>query len=346
MTFTNFTALEICGRAFNDTPSPFNRLPAAAEKTVRPVVWALGLNSAGLSVRFQSNAPSIAVQYQLASASGVGMVHFPASGASGADLYALDESVSPAVWKYVGTRQNMQPGTAQSGTVATGLPTDRLTSYRLYLPTYNTVLGGAIGVPGGSKIGPDTRPAFKKPAVVWYGTSILQGGVASRVGNAFTNMISRRLQQEIYNFGFSGNGKMELGVYEHLAKIDAALIIIDCNWNMDGPTIAKSAPPLIKYFRANGHPKTPIVLAEGTPAGGEWLLPATSASMESKRAALRGAYEAAAPSDPNLHYVNASQLWPEHWHESPTVAGCHPTDEGGELVAAFYTKMIPQWVAA
>jgi hypothetical protein len=25
-------------------------------------------------------------------------------------------------------------------------------------------------------------------------------------------MISRRLQREIYNFGFSGNGKMELGV--------------------------------------------------------------------------------------------------------------------------------------
>ena len=170
MTFTNFTALEICGRAFNDTPGPFNRLPAAAERTVRPAVWALGLNSAGLSVRFQSNAPSIAVQYQLASASGVGMVHFPASGVSGADLYALDESASPAVWKYVGTRQNMQPGTAQSGTLATGLPTDRLTSYRLYLPTYNTVLGGAIGVPGGSKIGPDTRAAFKKPAVVWYGT--------------------------------------------------------------------------------------------------------------------------------------------------------------------------------
>lgn len=91
------------------------------------------------------------------------------------------------------------------------------------------MIDGAIGVPAGSTIGLDTRPGFKQPAVVWYGTSILQGGVASRVGNAFTNMISRRLQQEIYNFGFSGNGKMEVGVYEHLAKLDAALIIIDCN---------------------------------------------------------------------------------------------------------------------
>jgi hypothetical protein len=61
--------------------------------------------------------------------------------------------------------------------------------------------------------------------------------VASRVGNAFTNMISRRLQREIYNFGFSGNGKMELGVYQHLATLPASLIIIDCNWNMGPPSI-------------------------------------------------------------------------------------------------------------
>ena len=86
---------------------------------------------------------------------------------------------------------------------------------------------------------------------------------------------------------------MELGVYEHLAKINASLIIIDCNWNMDGPSIAAAAAPLIKYFRSNGHPTTPIVLAEGTPAGGEWLLPEVHAAMESKRSALRGAFGAA-----------------------------------------------------
>ena len=100
---------------------------------------------------------------------------------------------------------------------------------------------------------------------------------------------------------------MEKGVYQHLAKLDAALIIIDCNWNMDGLTITANAPPLLSYFRKNGHATTPIVLAEGTPAGGEWLLPATRAGMESKRAALRQAFEAAAPTDPHLYYVSATR---------------------------------------
>ena len=170
--WTNFTALQIEGRAFNDTPTPFNRLPTAAKATVRGAVWSLGLNSAGLNVRFESNAPSIEIQYTLAAAAGVGMPHFPASGISGADLYALDEKVDPPTWKYVGTRQNLQSGTAQSGTVATDLPTDQMTSYRLYLPTYNTVVDGAIGVPKGSSIQLDSRPGFKEPAVVWYLTQI------------------------------------------------------------------------------------------------------------------------------------------------------------------------------
>jgi hypothetical protein len=75
-------------------------------------------------------------------------------------------------------------------------------------------------------------------------------------------------------------------------------------------------------------------------------LPAHRTSMDAKRAALRTAFEAAAPTDPHLYYVNASSFWPTSWHESPTVAGCHPTDEGGELIAEFYTKMIPTWIAA
>ena len=57
-----------------------------------------------------------------------------------------------------------------------------------------------------------------------------------------------------------------------------------------------------------------------------------------------GAYESAVQSDPNPHYVNASQLWPKMMHDSPTVGGCHHADEGGERVAEFYTKMIPQWI--
>ena len=205
LVFTDFADLEISGRGFNDTPSIYNRLPAAAQATARAAVWDLSLDSAGLSVRFETNAPEIYVSFTLRNKAGIfAGVHFPATGASGCDLYALDESVAPTAWKFVGSFAELNANTQQKGVIATNLPTNRSTAYRLYLPTYNSVTAGSIGVPQGSTLTKDHRPGFEKPAVVWYGTSILQGGVASRVGNAFTNMISRRLKQEIFNFGFSG----------------------------------------------------------------------------------------------------------------------------------------------
>ena len=63
---------------------------------------------------------------------------------------------------------------------------------------------------------------------------------------------------------------MELNVAQYLTIIECSMLIIDCNPNMDGPTITKRAIPLIKYLRTHGHPTTPIVLSEGTPYGTDW----------------------------------------------------------------------------
>ena len=79
----------------------------------------------------------------------------------------------------------------------------------------------AVGVPAGQGfvLHADSGPGFaRKGAVVWYGTSILQGGVAERVGNIFTHKIARRINRTVFNFGFSGNGKMTIGVAKHLAQ--------------------------------------------------------------------------------------------------------------------------------
>jgi len=64
---------------------------------------------------------------------------------------------------------------------------------------------------------------------------------------------------------------MALEVAANLTTIDAAVIVIDCNWNMQGASIARNVQPLVRYFRAHGHPTTPIVLAETTPAGAYWV---------------------------------------------------------------------------
>jgi hypothetical protein len=106
------------------------------------------------------------------------------------------------------------------------------------------------------------------------GTSIAQGGVASRPGHTFTTMISSMLQRDVINLAFNGNGHQTIGVARQLVKIHAAAFVIDCEWNMQAAEIAANAAPLVRYLRANGTaPNAPILLVEGTRDGTGWIKP-------------------------------------------------------------------------
>lgn len=114
-----------------------------------------------------------------------------------------------------------------------------------------------------------------------YGTSIQQGGVASRAGNLYDAVLGRRLSREVLNFGFAGNGHEDIGVAKYLVTLPAAVIVLDCLPNMNAATVAVKTVPLVKYLRANGHAKTPIVLAEIPPkCESDWFNTDTLARSE------------------------------------------------------------------
>jgi hypothetical protein len=225
------TSLFMRGRAFNDTPTPFNRLPAAAHGVVRDAVWGLSLNSAGLLVGFSTASPTLYVNYSAAD-SFEPMVHFPVSGVSGMEIFAFDDSAK--VWRHVQPLQLDYTVNSYSGAVAAGIvpnPSSSDGSYRylLHLPTYNTAVSIDIGTEPGFSISAADPFTSSSPTIVWYGTSILQGGVVHKSANIFTSRISRALGAEIFNFGFSGNGEMEISVAQFLTTIpNPAVFIVDC----------------------------------------------------------------------------------------------------------------------
>ena len=75
----------------------FDRFPAVAEKTVTEAVWKLSRDSAGMMVRFKTDATAIHVHYKLSKAA-LAMPHMPATGVSGVDLYARDAA---GQWRWV-----------------------------------------------------------------------------------------------------------------------------------------------------------------------------------------------------------------------------------------------------
>ena len=115
------------------------------------------------------------------------------------------------------------------------------------------------------------------------------------------------IDREVVNLGFCGSGTMELSVAKHMTKIDAAIFVIDCDWNMDSGTITANAVPLVKYLRQK-HPTTPIILAEGSDWPATWIR-GDAMKVRAKRAALEAAYSSLTKAgDTHLHLVQGHRL--------------------------------------
>jgi hypothetical protein len=335
--------------------SPYNRLPSAAQADVRPKVWELSQMSTGMYLRFTTNASDIAINHTLAFNS-QNLWHMPKTGTDGLDIYAwsdVDQS-----WRHVPVTTGIELDAADGATMSgvfhmpeTANKSSIIThwTYLIYLPLRNAPKDLKVGVPSDSylcktsKCINDVAPKFnsKYKPIVWYGTSIQQGGVASRAGNEYDAIISRALSVDIHNFGFAGNGIMELSVAKYLSMVDAEIIVIDCLPNMNALKVESNTIPLIQYLRnSSNHKNTPIILAEGTPYPAEWLNGPPFADA-SKNKALRDAFNTLiANGVKNLHYVEGKNLFKNPF-VNPTVGGVHSSDLGQYEIADYYVGYFP-----
>ncbi len=252
-TWIDARELLVEGQGWSDTAAPWDRLPARAEETVPKSVWGLSHDSAGIAVRFVTDAEAIEVRWTLTGGT-LSMPHMPATGVSGVDCYVRGED---SRWRYV---DNGRP-TAVENRARFRLPSGP--EYLLYLPLYNGVRSLEVGVPGGKSISrppADSERSRAKP-IVFYGTSITQGACASRPGMAATAIVGRELDVPVINLGFSGSGEMELEMAELIAELDPSVFVLDCLPNMSIRQIEQRVRRFVQRLRRD-HPETPIVLAE------------------------------------------------------------------------------------
>lgn len=310
--------LTVEGKGWTDTEAFYDRLPAKAKGIVPESVWGLSKHSAGLCVRFTTTASVVHVKWEVTNQS-LAMPHMPATGVSGVDLYAKGESG----WRFVG---NGRPAAVTNETTFhPGLASELC----LYLPLYNGTKSVQIGVPAGQTVSP---AAPRGKPVVFYGTSITQGGCASRPGMAYTNIFGRQLDVPTINLGFSGSGQGELALAELMAEIDAAAYVLDPLWNMSPDMVQERIPPFVRLLHA-AHPDTPIVLAEDSNIANLTPTPKGRLLLEIQAQLQREGIG-------NLHSVSArGMLGPT---DEGTVDGVHPTDLGFMYQAeVFATALRP-----
>jgi hypothetical protein len=259
--------------------SPYDRLPASYKEKVRPPVWDLSKNSAGISVRFSSNSTLIKVKWELLN--DTKMNHMAETGIKGIDLYCKVNGS----WKYVNTGR---PTAKENEALLVSTLTPAMREYRLFLPLYDGVTLLEVGIDSLSRI---EKPAAEKhPPIVFYGTSITQGGCASRPGMAYSNIISRKLGVDCVNFGFSGNGRMEAPIAEIMAAMQASFYVIDCVPNMSAEEITKNVAPLVEILRVK-NPKTPIVFVENVKYTLSFFEEKVDNDINEKNHALRTEYD-------------------------------------------------------
>lgn len=326
------TAWGVEGRGWPDLARKrwFQRLPDEAQPKVTAPVWNLSQDSAGLMTRFTTDSTVIWVRYSL-TLEALAKPHMPATGVSGVDLYARTPE---GKWGWVNVTK---PATQQMKQMLANDLAPGKREYALYLPLFNGIEKLEIGVPPGTTF--EGQSPRVKP-IVFYGTSITHGACASRPGMVHTAILGRRLDMPVMNLGFSGNGRMDAGVGEYLAKLDAAVFVIDCLPNMQPADVRTKCGPLVKQLRA-AHPLTPIVLVEDRRFTNSWIRPEREKFHSANHAALKESYEALkAEGITGLHYIPGDGLLGDD-SEGATDAS-HPSDLGFMRQADAFEPVLRQ----
>jgi lysophospholipase L1-like esterase len=299
-----------------------SRLPAKLKASYPEAVWELAQSPSGGRIRFRTNSTTLAIRLDYPKAPDMKNMH--AFGETGVDLYVNGTYRDTAI-----AGRDSKPGLVQEHSYYTHQPR----VYReitLYLPLYMGVKVVGIGIDTDAEIQGPKPFALNKP-IVYYGTSITQGGCASRSGMSYQAILGRMLNVDFVNLGFSGSGKGEPALARTVASIDAAYFVLDFAQN--NPTVESLAQvygPFVEAIRSK-HPETPILVITPIYSAHEAWSP--DPRLDGMRALIRrvGAQRIAA-GDANIQIVEGTDLLGPSRGDG-LVDGTHPNDLGFEWMA-------------
>lgn len=321
LVYHDATKFPLYGSAVKNDSLTYTRLPVSLKGKIRKELYDLGTNTAGLFIRFATNTTEMKVKWK--SAYNIEMNHMTPAGIRGFDIYMLQDDNT---WEFVGPARPVVNKINSVGSVFSGMK-PKMREYMMYFPLYDGADSLYIGIDSAAVIElPRVDLPKREKPIVMYGTSILQGACASRPGMCHTNMLVRELNREVYNFGFSGNGRLDLEVAEIMASIDAGLFVIDCSPNNKVEPLRDNIDPFFRKIR-NAHPDVPVLFVEN-PIFPETLFNEESAkTIKEKNQVLRDYYNKLKKEGvKNIHYFEAKNILTED--REGTVDGYHFTDLG------------------
>ena len=301
----------------------YRRLPENVARNTNNGVYNLHTHTAGGRIKFITDSSFIAIKAVMPD---IGkMPHFALSGSAGFDLY-------------VGKKEEyhnsfIPPFDMTDGYEAvTYFECQKPREITINFPLYSSVAELYIGIDENATLKKTSGYKHKKP-IVFYGSSITQGGCASRPGNSYESIVCRTLQTDYVNLGFSGSAKAEDEIAQYISRMDMSVFVYDYDHN--APTIEHLEKTHLKMFRTirEKNPDLPIVIMSR---------PKYKLNEEEKQrlAIIKNTYNSTIVSgDNNTYFIDGPELM-KYAGNDGTVDGCHPNDLGFYSMAKVLIKRL------
>ena len=309
----------------------FRRLPEDVAKATNPGVYGLHIHTAGGRVRFSTDSPYIAIRCKMQSITH--MPHMPLIGMSGFDLYEHKFGVDTYIRSFMPS-WDMKDGYESVQHIYND---GQMHDYTIHFPLYNDVISLEIGLREGSALTGGVKYADIKP-VVYYGSSITQGGCASRPGNAYQNIISARRNIDHINLGFSGSARGEDAIVDYMATLDMSVFV--CDYDHNAPSAEHLEATHEKLYRKirDKNPDLPIIFVTKPDN-----LYTDDAAL--RREIVYKTYRKAYAENPRrAAYIDGCSLFSAEYRDCCTVDTCHPNDIGflcmAEVIGAEIDRML------
>lgn len=289
----------------------YRRIPKKIAEAVSEGVFNLHTNTAGGRVRFVTDSEYVAVKSYMID---IGkMPHFALTGSAGFDLYVGEKeeyfgSFVPPFDMTDGYESVIHFGSRKAREITVNFP------------LYSSVEKLFIGLEESAELKKSSGYKHKKP-IVFYGSSITQGGCASRPGNSYQSIISRELKSDFVNLGFSGNAKAEDEMAHYISSLDMSVFVYDYDHNAPTPEHLKNTHQKMFLTIREKNPDLPILILSR---------PKYKLTEEEKQRLeiIRKTFDDARDSgDKNVYFICGTELM-EYAGNDGTVDGCHPNDLG------------------
>jgi hypothetical protein len=258
---------------FNEDKPALRRLPSRLKDKLRAPVWDLAQNPSGGRIRFRTDSTRIGIMAQNPGFSN--MHHMASVGENGFDLYVGVDYTGSAWPDSTGKIvKEWQVGRAR-----------QMRNITIYLPLYKAVTIQEINLDTDAQLQPPAPYRVSKP-VVYYGSSITQGGCASNPGGSCQAILERKFDADFINLGFSGNGLGEPALAEAICELDPSCIVLDFWANPSAEQYGAALPGFVDILRKKW-PRIPILVTSPFYFSAEATLEAVAQEQSTKRRTAR-----------------------------------------------------------